>query len=97
MIMGKIVNKPFYRYSGHIEFIRFKEYYGMPRGHDHDPIYSHQYLRALFGPIFLYVFLEKDYNGKKKDRCAGFRCNNDRLFLEKYTVKFSFFPKSARK
>ena len=38
----------------------------MPRGHEHDPIYSHQYLRALFGPIFLYVFLEKDYNGKKK-------------------------------
>ena len=23
----------FYRYGGHIEFIRFKEYYGMPRGH----------------------------------------------------------------
>ena len=22
----------FYRYGGHIEFIRFKEYYGMPRG-----------------------------------------------------------------
>ena len=33
-------NRPFYRYSGHIEFIRFKEYYGMPRGHEHDPIYS---------------------------------------------------------
>ena len=26
-------NRPFYRYGGHIEFIRFKEYYGMPRGH----------------------------------------------------------------
>ena len=26
-------NRPFYRYSGHIEFIRFKEYYGMPRRH----------------------------------------------------------------
>ena len=25
-------NRPFYRYCGHIEFIRFKEYYGMPRG-----------------------------------------------------------------
>ena len=31
---------PFYRYGGHIEFIRFKEYYGMPRGHELDPIYS---------------------------------------------------------
>ena len=26
-------NRPFYRYGGHIEFIRFKGYYGMPRGH----------------------------------------------------------------
>ena len=26
-------NRPFYRFGGHIEFIRFKEYYGMPRGH----------------------------------------------------------------
>ena len=33
-------NRPFYRYGGHIELIGFKEYYGMPRGHEHDPIYS---------------------------------------------------------
>ena len=26
-------NRPFYRHGGHIEFIRFKEYYGMHRGH----------------------------------------------------------------
>ena len=25
--------RPFYQYGGHIEFIRFKEYYGIPRGH----------------------------------------------------------------
>ena len=25
-------NRPFYRFGGHIEFIRFKEYYGMHRG-----------------------------------------------------------------
>ena len=25
-------NGPFYRYNGHIESIRFNEYYGMPRG-----------------------------------------------------------------
>ena len=30
-------NRPFYRYDRHIELIRFKEYYGMPRGHEHDP------------------------------------------------------------
>ena len=46
-------NRPFYRYGGHIELIGFNEYYGMSRGHEHDLIYSHQYLRALFGPIFL--------------------------------------------
>ena len=32
-------NRPFDRYGGHIEFIRFKEYYGIPRWHEHDPIY----------------------------------------------------------
>ena len=47
------LNRPFYRYGGHIELIGFKEYYGMPRGHEHDPMYSHQYLRGLFEPIFL--------------------------------------------
>ena len=26
-------NRTFYRYGGHIELNRFKEYYGMPRGH----------------------------------------------------------------
>ena len=29
------MNRPFYRYGGHIEFIRFKEYDRMPRGHEH--------------------------------------------------------------
>ena len=28
-----ICNTPFYRQGGHIELIRFKEYYGMPSGH----------------------------------------------------------------
>ena len=27
------LNRPFYRYGGHVEFIRFKEYHGMPRRH----------------------------------------------------------------
>ena len=36
-------NGPFYRYGGHIEFIRCKEHYGMPRGA------LAQYLRVLFG------------------------------------------------
>ena len=31
----EVANRPFYRYGGHIELIRFKEYYRMPRGHEH--------------------------------------------------------------
>ena len=89
-------NRPFYRYDGHIELIGFKEYYGMPRGHEHDLIYLHQYLCALFGPIFLQVFLEKIVM-RKKDHCAVFGCNDDRLFLEKYRLKFSFWLKSTCK
>ena len=46
-------NKPFYRYGGHIELIGFKDCYGMPKGHEDDPVYLKQYLRALFGSNFL--------------------------------------------
>ena len=65
----------------------------MPRGHEHDPIYSHQYLRELFRQ-FLPVFLEKDCN-EKKDRCAVFGCDDDRLFDEKYTLS-SLFARKPR-
>ena len=60
-------NRPFCRYGSQIELIVFNEYYGMLRGHEHDPIYSHryQYLRAVFGPIIL----EKDCNTKKRSLC----------------------------
>ena len=73
-------NRPFHRYGGHIELIRFKEYYRMPRGHEHISFV----FRALFGTFFRKVFLELDCNGRK-DPCAAFGCNNDRLFPEKYT------------
>ena len=33
----------------------------------------------------------------KKNSCAVFVCDNDRLFFDKYTVKFSFCPTNARK
>ena len=45
-------NRPFYRYGGHIELIRFKEYYGMPRGHGHDPIYSLTIYARFSGQFF---------------------------------------------
>ena len=64
MLTADSDNRPFYRYGDHIELMRFKEYYGMPRGAwaGYD-ILAH-YLRALFGPLFLYVFLI--VTGKKK-------------------------------
>ena len=46
-------NGPFSRYGSHIELIRFKEYYGMPRGHGHDPLYSLSIRNMVFPCIFL--------------------------------------------
>ena len=83
--------------GGHIELMRFKEYsfIGCPGA-----MCTIRYTRSLFTRAFRAnlrkVFLEKERSGKK-DRCTVFGCNNDCLFLEKYTVKFSFCPKSARK
>ena len=33
--LSYVGNRPFYQYGGHIELIRFKEYYRMLRGHEH--------------------------------------------------------------
>ena len=49
--------------------VRFEEYYGMPKGHESGPKYSHQYLRELFEPIFLSVFVDKDCNRKERSFC----------------------------
>ena len=51
------------------------------------------HVRALFGPILTLSFPRKKIAVGKKDHCAVFGCNNERLFPE----KFSFCPKSARK
>ena len=34
---------------------------------------------------------------RKKDLCDVFGCNNDRLFPEKYTLKFSFCSRNVGK
>ena len=95
MLTADSDNRPFYRYGDHIELIRFKEYYGMPRGTWAGSDILAHYLRALFGPLFLCVFLEKDCKReKKKDRCAVFGCNNHRLSPEKCTLKFPFARKA---
>ena len=54
------------------------------------------FTRAFRGNFTLSFPRKKILMGKK-DRCAVFECTNDRLFPEKYIVKFSFYPKSARK
>ena len=48
-----IENRPFYRYGGQIELIPFKEYYGIPRGHEHDPLYSLSIKNMVLYCIFL--------------------------------------------
>ena len=68
----------------------------MSRGHEHDPIYSLG-IYVRFSGQFFFKFSWKKIVMGKKDRCAVFGCNNDRLFPEKYTVKFSFCQKSSRK
>ena len=54
------------------------------------------YTRAFRANFWLSSPRKKIVMGKK-DRCAVIGCNNDRLFPEKYTVKFSFCPKNACK
>ena len=68
----------------------------MPWGHEHDLIYWLS-IYARFSGQFCFKFSYKKIAMGKKDRCAVFGCSNDRLFPEKYTVKSSFGPKSARK
>ena len=45
---------------------------------------------------FSLKFPRKWSSWEKKSRCAVFKCNNDCLFPEKYTVKFSFCPIEKR-
>ena len=53
----------------------------VPRGPEHDPIYSLR-IYALFSGQFLFKFSLKKIVMGKKDRCAFFGCDNDRLFPE---------------
>ena len=68
----------------------------MPRGMS-TIRYTRISIHARFSGQFLFKFSQKKIVIGKKDRCAVFGCNNDGLFPEKYTLKLSFGPKSARK
>ena len=54
--------RPFYRYGGHIELIRFKEYDRMPRGHEHISFVFSSAFRDIF---FLNLSQNKIVMGKK--------------------------------
>ena len=86
-----IVNRPFYQYGGHIEFIIFMEYYGMPRGHSLS-IYT-----GVFGKMrtSMTIFIGKKaiIITSKKGTTIFFSHYN--LFLGKLKEKIG--PKSAHK
>ena len=57
-----VCNRPFYRYGGHIELIRIKEYYRTPRGHEHSSFVFSSPFRDIF---FLKFSQNKIVMGKK--------------------------------
>ena len=89
-----MANRPFYN-GGHIWLIGFKEYYGMPRGHELDPIYS-------FG-IYARFSVLNSKRKKKQLKLWTLRRNwyglslyffsrKRRSLLHPNTVQSSFFP-----
>ena len=81
-----LVNRPFHRYDSHTEFIRFKEYYGMPKGHSFD-----QYLGALFEQKenFTVYFSGKGGHYYVQTRYNDFFPINYTLFLGKLKEKLA--------
>ena len=59
--------------------------------------YTRSVFTRSFQANFSLSFPRKKIAMGKKDRCAVFGCNNDRLFTDKQSLKFSFCPKSLRK
>ena len=55
MLTADSDNRPFYQYGDHIELMRFKEYYGIPREHVQDLIYSLT-IYAPFSGHFFFTF-----------------------------------------
>ena len=73
----QMANRPFYRYGGHMQLISFKEYYGMTRGHELDPIYS-------FGIYARFSVL----NSKKKTKEAIKIVDTPKKLVWSFTVLF---------
>ena len=54
--MGERNNRHFYRYGGHIELSRFKEYYRMPGGHEHISFVFPSAFQDIFSLSFLRIW-----------------------------------------
>ena len=65
VLLGVMLQGTFFRYGGHIELIRFKEYYGKPRLHKHDLIYSLNIHARYSGQFFFRFSKETIEMGKK--------------------------------
>ena len=71
----------------------------MPRGHEHDPIYSLSIYARFSGQFFLKLSYKKVVI-RKIDRCAVFGCNNDRhryLFSHYNLILRKLYEKLSRK
>ena len=66
----------------------------MPRGHEHDSIYSLRIYARFSDQFFLKFSLKKIAIGKKTDRCAVFGWNNDRIFSREIYREVFFLPKN---
>ena len=87
---NQVFNRPFYRYGGNIEFTRFKEYYGMPRGHSLS-IYARFSGKKITS---LYISWDKGVHYYIQTRHDDLFSHYN-LFQGKFKEKIG--PKSARK
>ena len=76
------INRPFYRSGGHVELIRFKEYYRMPWGQEH--------ISFVFSSAFREIFCQRFPQNKivisKKILVPCLDVIMIAFFAEKYTV-----------
>ena len=76
------INRPFYRSGGHVELIRFKEYYRMPWGQEHISfVFS-----SAFREIFCQWFPQNKIVISKKILVPCLDLTIIAFFAEKYTV-----------
>ena len=76
-----------------IKLIRFKEYYGMPRGHEHDPLYSLSIRNMVFQTYTVYFW------GKRRSSLHPNTAQRSFFPLKSYSKKTlrKNVPKGAHK